>query len=60
MTLESNVRHPATAERADPRLAATLAFALGVVLVFGTGFASPDALHNAAHDSRHAISFPCH
>jgi cobalt transporter subunit CbtB len=24
------------------------------------GFAGPAALHEAAHDSRHAIAFPCH
>ena len=33
---------------------------LGVFLIWGTGFAQSDTLHNAAHDSRHAISFPCH
>jgi cobalt transporter subunit CbtB len=60
MTLEGNTRHLIAVERADPRLAAMLAFALGVALVFGIGFASPDAMHNAAHDTRHAISFPCH
>jgi cobalt transporter subunit CbtB len=40
-----------------PALAAIL---LGAVLIAGAGFAGPDALHNAAHDSRHTISFPCH
>jgi cobalt transporter subunit CbtB len=33
---------------------------LGVALVFIAGFAQPQALHNAAHDSRHTLSFPCH
>ena len=33
---------------------------LGVFLVFGVGFAHPEAIHNAAHDARHAFSFPCH
>ena len=32
----------------------------GLVLVFFTGFAQSEALHDAAHDSRHALSFPCH
>jgi cobalt transporter subunit CbtB len=35
-------------------------FALGAVVVFLVGFAHPLALHNAAHDTRHALSFPCH
>lgn len=39
---------------------AVLAILLGVFLVFGTGFAHSDTIHNAAHDSRHSFSFPCH
>ncbi|HEY9538365.1 MAG TPA: CbtB-domain containing protein [Kiloniellaceae bacterium] len=38
--------------------AATLFFGLG--LVFLTGFSHMDAAHNAAHDTRHALAFPCH
>ncbi len=33
---------------------------LGISLIYGVGLASPSALHNAAHDSRHSLSFPCH
>jgi cobalt transporter subunit CbtB len=40
-----------------PFLAAIL---LGVFILYGAGFAGADVLHNAAHDSRHAIIFPCH
>ncbi len=32
----------------------------GSFLVFGVGLASDGRLHNAAHDTRHAIGFPCH
>jgi cobalt transporter subunit CbtB len=32
----------------------------GVFLVFGAGLAQDARLHNAAHDTRHAIGFPCH
>lgn len=39
---------------------AGLVFLMGAVLVFGTGFAAPQALHDAAHDARHSMSFPCH
>ena len=38
--------------------AATLMFGLG--LVFLTGFAHSQTVHNAAHDTRHAMAFPCH
>jgi len=39
-----------------PGLAAML---FGAFLVLGAGFAPISAIHNAAHDSRHAM-FPCH
>ncbi|MBA5776444.1 CbtB-domain containing protein [Stappia sp. F7233] len=32
----------------------------GAFLVYGAGFAHSNVLHNAAHDSRHALGFPCH
>ena len=41
-------------------LPALLSILLGAVLIFGVGFASPMAIHNAAHDARHAFAFPCH
>jgi cobalt transporter subunit CbtB len=37
-----------------------LALAFGLLVVFGAGFASPMALHNATHDTRHAFGLPCH
>ena len=33
---------------------------LGIVLIFGVGLAQNANLHNAAHDTRHSIGFPCH
>jgi cobalt transporter subunit CbtB len=33
---------------------------LGLGLVVGVGFAGSAAVHDAAHDTRHAIGFPCH
>lgn len=42
--------------------AAVLSILAGLVLIFTVGFAhgSGGFLHNAAHDTRHAASFPCH
>jgi cobalt transporter subunit CbtB len=34
--------------------------AFGLLLVVGVGLAHADKLHNAAHDTRHSIGFPCH
>jgi cobalt transporter subunit CbtB len=39
---------------------AGLAMLLGMFLLIGTGFATIPAVHNAAHDARHAFAFPCH
>jgi cobalt transporter subunit CbtB len=33
---------------------------LGASLVFLVGMSHITAAHNAAHDTRHAIGFPCH
>lgn len=33
---------------------------IGVFLIYGVGFAQPNMLHNAAHDTRHSLVFPCH
>ena len=48
------------AARGQTALSAGMAFLLGLFLLYGAGFAQPDALHNAAHDTRHAFVFPCH
>tara|TARA_R110001606_G_C15121278_1_gene622129 strand:- start:35 stop:211 length:177 start_codon:yes stop_codon:yes gene_type:complete len=41
-------------------LSITLAAFLGLGLMFVAGFAPGSVLHDAAHDTRHAIGFPCH
>jgi cobalt transporter subunit CbtB len=43
------------------RLAAGLvALVLGFTLIGTVGFAQDLRLHNGAHDTRHALGFPCH
>ncbi|GDX38461.1 cobalt transporter [Methylocystaceae bacterium] len=46
--------------KSDSLKAATLALLLGFSLIFAVGFSETDRLHDSAHDSRHALSFPCH
>ena len=41
-------------------VAAVGAAVLGAFLVYFAGFSHIDAVHNAAHDTRHSSAFPCH
>lgn len=36
------------------------AAAAGFMLLFFAGYAQATVLHDAAHDTRHAMAFPCH
>ena len=49
-----------SAARSEALIAAALAAVLGVFVVWGVGFAPIGVLHNAAHDTRHSMVFPCH
>jgi cobalt transporter subunit CbtB len=43
------------------RLSAGLVlFAIGGAMLFAVGLSGMAAAHNTAHDTRHAIGFPCH
>ena len=37
-----------------------IAALLGIVVVWIVGFSHVEAAHNAAHDYRHSMAFPCH
>ncbi len=37
-----------------------LALTVGVALLTSSGMAQATVLHDAAHDQRHAMAFPCH
>ena len=44
-----------------PVLAQTCAALLfGLCIIFAVGFAPMGVAHNAAHDARHSLAFPCH
>ncbi|GAA6209050.1 hypothetical protein NBRC116601_23430 [Cognatishimia sp. WU-CL00825] len=40
--------------------ACALALTIGVALLTVSGMAQATVLHDAAHDQRHAMAFPCH
>jgi cobalt transporter subunit CbtB len=56
----TTVAIPVVRGKSEALKAAFVAFTLGATLVFLTGFSHIDNVHNAAHDTRHAMSFPCH
>jgi cobalt transporter subunit CbtB len=39
---------------------ALAAIGLGLTSVFVVGFAGAETIHDAAHDTRHSLNFPCH
>ena len=47
-------------ERTTVLAPVALALLAGLFLLYGAGFAQSAALHDAAHDARHAFAFPCH
>jgi cobalt transporter subunit CbtB len=49
-----------SATRSDTLLAAAVAVVLGLFVIWGVGFSQIAVLHNAAHDARHSMAFPCH
>ena len=57
--LWNGLSYPYSAER-QRRIAGLSILALGVIMILGVGLASPEAIHNAAHDLRHGLGFPCH
>ena len=51
----------ATGARTDVSLTTILFVAFfGATILFAVGFANAAVMHDAAHDTRHSISFPCH
>ncbi len=60
MTTQALKQGAARVTRREAMVAAFFALFLGSVLTFGTGLAGPSAMHNAAHDWRHSMGFPCH
>ena len=50
-----------TSASASKRLTAGLALLfIGLTLTFVVGLSNMAVAHNTAHDTRHAIGFPCH
>ncbi len=57
LTQAQNQTHSPSRARLVPTLFAAI---LGLALITLTGHVQASALHDAAHDVRHATGFPCH
>jgi cobalt transporter subunit CbtB len=51
---------PLTRPRVNRKALGFGSLIVGLALVYFVGFAPLMAVHNAAHDTRHASAFPCH
>jgi cobalt transporter subunit CbtB len=61
MSISTTTQSASTATTQSQRLTAAIsAMILGACLVYFAGFSHIDAVHNAAHDTRHSAAFPCH
>ena len=60
VSMSTLIKQAPVAASSQRLLAILTAATFGVALVFISGFASPETLHNAAHDWRHSHNFPCH
>jgi cobalt transporter subunit CbtB len=57
--VSSNQSVPASAIT-SLRVQGLAALLFGMVIIFAVGFAPMGVAHNAAHDARHSLAFPCH
>jgi cobalt transporter subunit CbtB len=58
MSIQTSVA--GTSAKSTSLLQAVFAVALGLFIVGFVGFSHAEAVHNAAHDTRHANAFHCH
>ncbi len=56
---EAKLAHSAQTVAAAP-MQTLGALVFGVIIIFAVGFIPVEAAHNFAHDTRHALAFPCH
>jgi cobalt transporter subunit CbtB len=59
-TKQAGARESAAALGSSRAISIFMAALLGVVIIGVVGFSHVEVVHNAAHDYRHSMSFPCH
>ncbi|NQY95214.1 MAG: CbtB-domain containing protein [Campylobacteraceae bacterium] len=56
----TSVLEQTNAQETSKSTTTLLTVVAGLLLVYVVGLAAPVQLHNAAHDVRHSVAFPCH
>ena len=56
----STSTHSTAVSTASPLVQNLGALLFGLAVLFAVGFAPMEVAHNAAHDVRHTLAFPCH
>ncbi len=59
VVLQNGISRTGTSRLSRRWVPASIALALGLLIVSAVGFAGGVA-HQAAHDGRHVMAFPCH
>lgn len=60
MSIHQNTANAAVSAKTGSFAQSLTAIVLGLFVVGFVGFSHVEAVHNAAHDTRHANAFPCH
>jgi cobalt transporter subunit CbtB len=60
MSIDAAVKHADSSKEISKSTQSLSALILGAVVIFCVGFLPLDVAHNAAHDTRHTLAFPCH
>lgn len=60
MSINQNTTNSAVSTKTASFAQSLTAIVLGLFVVGFVGFSPMEAVHNAAHDTRHANAFPCH
>ncbi|CUX28049.1 conserved hypothetical protein [Agrobacterium tomkonis CFBP 6623] len=60
MSIQQNTANAAVSAKTGSFAQSLTAIVLGLFVVGFVGFSHVEAVHNAAHDTRHANAFPCH
>ncbi|NTE45873.1 CbtB domain-containing protein [Agrobacterium pusense] len=60
MSIHQNTANSAVSAKTGSFAQSLTAIVLGLFVVGFVGFSHLEAVHNAAHDTRHANAFPCH